>query len=381
MGKPVNAMTGDAPDGQNPDKKFVPPAPEGKWKYTPPPPTKIKPKDEGIFTEEMLRRSGGKMKEPPFDPEGKKRGGSIKRRFADGGDIPDYAGALGEGADTPDQAAARRKARTESSNKAAGLAASNKEEPVGFFKRLSMGNIDKPGSEAYEKLGAGRAKAESSKVDRNQQQNANIREANMALDANKPAPVTEPKKQEKIAPEDSSSDVENSFGTLSSVEPVKPVAKQKRIITTDQLTKAGFTGPEALRDFLNKEQNLSRRPNKSALKDPTTGEAKEGTAAQLAADKMRDVVPTKAPVTNVAFAPVKASTMVKSPYSFYPPENEKEKKQKAFREAMDAATNKVTSSGFKRGGATKAYAQGGSVSASSRGDGCAQRGKTRGMMR
>jgi hypothetical protein len=36
---------------------------------------------------------------------------------------------------------------------------------------------------------------------------------------------------------------------------------------------------------------------------------------------------------------------------------------------------------FKRGGNIKKYASGGSVSASSRGDGCAQRGKTRGMMR
>jgi hypothetical protein len=36
---------------------------------------------------------------------------------------------------------------------------------------------------------------------------------------------------------------------------------------------------------------------------------------------------------------------------------------------------------YKRGGNIKAYASGGSVSASSRGDGCAQRGKTRGTMR
>lgn len=36
---------------------------------------------------------------------------------------------------------------------------------------------------------------------------------------------------------------------------------------------------------------------------------------------------------------------------------------------------------LKRGGKVKKYASGGSVSASSRGDGCAQRGKTRGMMR
>ena len=36
---------------------------------------------------------------------------------------------------------------------------------------------------------------------------------------------------------------------------------------------------------------------------------------------------------------------------------------------------------FKKGGSVKAYASGGSVSASRRGDGCAQRGKTRGTMR
>jgi hypothetical protein len=35
---------------------------------------------------------------------------------------------------------------------------------------------------------------------------------------------------------------------------------------------------------------------------------------------------------------------------------------------------------YKRGGAVKKYAKGGSVSASSRGDGCATKGKTRGKM-
>lgn len=35
----------------------------------------------------------------------------------------------------------------------------SKNERVGFFERLRMGNIDKPGSEAYEKFGAGRGRA------------------------------------------------------------------------------------------------------------------------------------------------------------------------------------------------------------------------------
>ena len=49
----------------------------------------------------------------------------------------------------------------ESSAKKRGLEISNKEEPVGFFERLRMGNIDQPGSEAYNRFGAGRAYAKT----------------------------------------------------------------------------------------------------------------------------------------------------------------------------------------------------------------------------
>lgn len=48
---------------------------------------------------------------------------------------------------------------SEASDKAAGLNASAGED-VGFFKRLTMGNIDDPTSEAYARFGAGRAKAD-----------------------------------------------------------------------------------------------------------------------------------------------------------------------------------------------------------------------------
>ena len=43
-------------------------------------------------------------------------------------------------------------------------------------------------------------------------------------------------------------------------------------------------------------------------------------------------------------------------------------------------TSKMKGEGMKHGGMTKKYAKGGSVSASSRGDGIAQRGKTKGRM-
>jgi hypothetical protein len=48
----------------------------------------------------------------------------------------------------------------EAADKAAGLAASNKEKPMGFFERLRAGNIDDPTSEAYKRFGAGRGRAD-----------------------------------------------------------------------------------------------------------------------------------------------------------------------------------------------------------------------------
>lgn len=53
---------------------------------------------------------------------------------------------------------------TEAEDKAAGLEAS-KDEKVGFFERLKMGNIDQEGSEAYNRFGAGRAKADRARAE------------------------------------------------------------------------------------------------------------------------------------------------------------------------------------------------------------------------
>lgn len=48
----------------------------------------------------------------------------------------------------------------EASDKAAGLAASNMDPRMSFFERLRMGNIDQEGSQAYNRLGAGRGRGE-----------------------------------------------------------------------------------------------------------------------------------------------------------------------------------------------------------------------------
>jgi hypothetical protein len=81
--------------------------------------------------------------EPSKDPrddvrgqKGYKKGGVVKkRRYAEGGET----------------------------DKEEGLKAS-KDEKVGFFERMRMGNIDEEGSEAYNRFGAGRGRAERAKL-------------------------------------------------------------------------------------------------------------------------------------------------------------------------------------------------------------------------
>lgn len=59
-----------------------------------------------------------------------------------------------------DEGLVRQDEMTEEDAKKKGLEAS-KNEKVGFFERLRMGNIDNPKSEAYKRFGAGRGRAES----------------------------------------------------------------------------------------------------------------------------------------------------------------------------------------------------------------------------
>ena len=461
MGKPVNAMTGDAPDGQNPDKKFVPPAPEGKWKYTPPPPPKVKPKDEGIFTEEMLRRSGGKMKEPPFDPEGKKRGGSIKkRRFDEGGEVED---------------------------KAAGLKAS-KGEDVGFFKRLMMGNIDQPGSEAYEKFGAGRGKAAREAAAES------ARESGRTVERYKPAAVETEKpvapvasvatKPDKYSDYGDNADAGTSYSTTANKPSVnKPSANKPSVSsrpsvnadirpssTSSRGAEQGMSRGMRDTDTRNAEQGRSRGMRGEGPSSPVRDYKAEEKRQQDAEDHYKRITsnPGRDAIEGVypeeflipggkaakyvlnalkgGAKPVgstsRALAEYETPITFLGKGAQKnitpmerlgteQAKRLTYDEAQGIASNatprvggprtqaqkeiaetiarlKQSKSGgssgapvrqrspkdmtsfksedelgieFKRGGNIKRYASGGSVSASSRGDGCAQRGKTRGMMR
>lgn len=206
----------------------------------------------------------------------------------------DYEGALGEGTDTPDKALARKAARlpAESVAKQTGLAAS-KGEDVGL-KRLFMGNIDKPDSEASRRFGA----------DKGVQMAEGAKARPVASVA---APVVSApavrQTADRIGMDTTPTPAPVSSETVREMRRTTPAKAPQRIVSKAELAKSGMS----LRDFLNKERGLKRRPEKSYPKD--TG----------------------------------------------------------------------TETFLKKGGSVKAYASGGSVS--SRGDGCAQRGKTRGMMR
>lgn len=443
MAKPVNAMTGDAPDGQNPDKKYVPEK-TGRFKYTPPPPPKPDPRDAEIFTEEKLRRSGGKMKEPPMGLDSKKHGGVIKRRFARGGEIMDeYDGAMGRGTDTPDRKIAREKSdaayESDAADKAAGLKAS-KDEPVGFFKRLMMGNIDKPGSEAYEKLGAGRgrtanipAAAERQAINRKPDEGF---KPEPAKEADKPVakPPSYADRGEDLTPEVNRSLYSSDYTTPNKV--LANVAKPK--ITSSKKETKGITKSFNLPNKKEEDETVAspvvstmserykipgdykevRRVN--ALRRQLGMSTDDETEEELRKEEFRKKTGIASDGTvkkNAKGGPIDKETVV------YPRDTGKEtilednpdlmKRGRGLRgvtgeianldstavrdrktaQMLIAQDEKLEKSrrpqerntnsrgDYKRGGSIKAYASGGSVSASSRGDGCAQRGKTRGTMR
>jgi hypothetical protein len=117
----------------------------------------------------------------------------------------------------------------ESSAKKRGLEISNKEEPVGFFERLRMGNIDQPGSEAYNRFGAGRAYAKTM-----EDEGEAMRAAQRAPSAPAaPAPSARP------LSDDMYSDYGSSEGRSSSetIRPTRPAASKPTVPAKPAATK------------------------------------------------------------------------------------------------------------------------------------------------
>jgi len=283
-----------------------------------------------------------------------------KRRFAEGG-----FSDIDEGRDTPDQALARKASMSPmaASDKAAGLKAS-KGEDVGFFKRLSMGNIDKADSEAGQQFGAGRARLDRMPAAPDRSKSEGLE---TSVRPTPRPPITIPS-----TPIDMAESPMLRAGTPTGPGTYKRDTEGEAASTLarESVRKTPTNAPV--------KPTVKPRP----MKNPTAGEAREGPAAQLAADKMGDTNPRDAEkgmsrgrpaiTGEIANLDSRAVRDRKTAQMMMAQDEKLRKKRAAERLGMDTY-------GMKKGGAAKAYASGGSVS--SRADGCAQRGKTRGMMR
>ena len=105
----------------------------------------------------------------------------------------------------------------EAEAKKRGLEMSNKEAPVGFFDRIRMGNIDQPGSEAYNRFGAGRGRDRGESVSVNQPMPS--APAAPAAPAASSRPLSDP-----MYSDTGSSTGMGAAGTSQTITPSRPVA-------------------------------------------------------------------------------------------------------------------------------------------------------------
>jgi len=135
------------------------------------------------------------------------------------------------------------------------------------------------------------------------------------------------------------------FGGPGTGRVVKP--SKSAVVTKEELEKSGMS----LRDYLNKQQGLTRRKEK----DPTAGDSPDK-AAQEAADAIDPGRDMRTPRYTPPGSAPKQTTQQPKPKVFMPSKPD----------------NSFSGSKFSKGGSVS--------SASSRADGCATKGKTKGTM-
>jgi len=231
----------------------------------------------------------------------------------------------------------------EATSKQAGLDASSKEKPVGFFERLRMGNIDDPSSEAYKRLGAGRGRTPAAPIAENKPQ---------IVPRIPPAPRVP-------TPNEESGKLQNLISAGTDIigrpqdegyRPNAGTASERAMLEgafdSDKITEN--TGPRTKPIVTTPVKPVVSKPKAPAPKVTDTGDQGERLLARYKKPALRQ------------------ETV-----------NERAKRFVEKREA--AKREKEANPARGRGGV--AYAKGGSVSsASKRADGIATKGKTRGKM-
>jgi len=264
----------------------------------------------------------------------------------------------------------------EAAFKIKGLEESNKDVPSGFFERLRMGNIDDPSSEAYKRLGAGRG-----------------RSAAVPVEDRTPVPVNQ------IKDEDSFERVIKNAAINDQGEVIKPATSTP----TPQAKKTMASVPDKADDrssykyssLTNKEledyaADRKKANYEAAIKAAAKPEAKEAMRKQAESDAVEGVYPEQ------MLGGVGIKFIARAAKALAERTGGKRVLNTISQKAIEApkplliggprainGSNAIKGSGdgfvmYKKGGQVKKMASGGPVS--SRGDGIAQRGKTRGKM-
>jgi hypothetical protein len=310
-----------------------------------------------------------------------KGGASTKfKRYAEGGEV--------------EEAAAKQR----------GLDISNKEAPVGFFERIRAGNIDQPGTEAYNRFGAGRGRDRGESVSVNQPMPSAPAAPSM------PAASSRPLSDDMYSDYGSSTGA-GAAGTSETVKPTrpaaqppaKPAAPMKIVGTGNQ---RGPTAEElaAYSAEKNKKKSAAEKMDLPGMKadakkalddDPSAilgaaGAAGAGYGLYKLAKKMMGA--TKAGKVAAPFlkeigtnAPKKllegprAASKSADVTDVVPKSTEMKRLGKpSLKKPLDESDTTGGAIGYKRGGKAMKFASGGMVSsASRRADGIATKGKTR----
>ncbi len=273
----------------------------------------------------------------------------------------------------------------ESAAKQRGLDISNKEAPVGFFERIRMGNIDEPGTEAYNRFGAGRGRA-----------GAPVPAPSTSAEEDRPRPVPRiPPQPNPIFAAGIEQGRRQPSGDASVAEDYSG-PRTKPIVTAPAKPAASKPKPE--RDRIAMPQGPMRGMRSDAGKSPPvvthgfpiydTGSAASKIPGQSVKAPQGEKIDSSESGRNVGNALMATGALGLGAAGAY-----KAKKMYDAAKKLKAGMKKRPGKDFleglsvsdmtakKRGGAVKKYASGGMVSsASKRADGIAMKGKTRGKI-
>ena len=251
--------------------------------------------------------------------------------------------------------------------KAAGLAASNAEKKSSGFLglgRLFQGNIDEKGSEAYNKYGAGYGrKLEAEKAAKSEGNPAASASASKSDNS-----YADLEKKRFASPAKGSSTAAIVDKDMSGVRPIGAAARAAAGAARSAAA-ARAAAEEAEAEELNRTRRSSRAEDKAAK-----SEGNPAAPAAPAAPKTSTETNSKDPYADDISLPIAERSQRLTQRILRRKNADKETEAKSANEPIKNLF------GSKKGGAIQSYAKGGSVSASSRGDGIAQRGKTRGRM-